>query len=56
MIIDKRILKEFLKAGYVENYFYNSTIEGFSQSNSVSLLLANSTLNGLEGHIGKDFL
>lgn len=56
IIMDKRILKEFLKAGYLENYVLNKSVEGFPQGSPVSSPLANLTLNGLEEYIGKDFL
>lgn len=56
VIMDKRILKEFLKAGYLENYVFHDTDEGFPQGSPVSPPLANLTLNGLEDHLGKDFL
>jgi len=56
VIMDKRILKEFLKAGYLENYVFHDTDEGFPQGSPVSPPLANLTLNGLEEYLGKDFL
>jgi RNA-directed DNA polymerase len=54
--MDKRILKEFLKAGYLENYVFHDTDEGFPQGSPVSPPLANLTLNGLEEYLGKNFL
>lgn len=56
VIMDKRILKEFLKAGYLENYVINITDKGFPQGSPVSPALANLTLNGLEEYLGKEFL
>jgi RNA-directed DNA polymerase len=56
VIMEKRILKEFLKAGYLENYVIHVTDEGFPQGSPVSPPLANLTLNGLEEYLGKDFL
>lgn len=56
VVMDKRILKEFLKAGYLENYVFHDTDEGFPQGSPVSPPLVNLTLNGLEEYLGKDFL
>ena len=54
--MDKRILKEFLKAGYLESYVFHCIDEGFPQGSPVSPPLANLTLNGLEEYLGKDCL
>ena len=55
--MDKRILKEFLKAGYMEEAFFHETLEGFPQGSPISPPLANLTLNGLEKILSKrDFL
>jgi RNA-directed DNA polymerase len=55
--MDKRILKEFLKAGYIEEAFFHETLEGFPQGSPISPPLANLTLNGLENILSKrDFL
>lgn len=54
--MDKRILREFLKAGYLKYFFFHNTDEGFSQGSPVSPPLANLTLNGLETYLGKEFL
>lgn len=55
--MDKRILKEFLKAGYMEEAFFHETFEGFPQGSPISPPLANLTLNGLEKILSKhDFL
>lgn len=56
VIMDKRILEEFLKAGYVENYVSHGTDEEFPQGSPVSPSLANLTLNGLEKYLGNEFL
>lgn len=56
VIMEKRILKEFLKAGFLENYVIHDTDEGFPQGSAVFPPLANLTLNGLEEYLGKDFL
>jgi RNA-directed DNA polymerase len=47
VIMDKRILREFLKAGYLEDFILHYTTEGFSQGSPVSPLLANLKLNSL---------
>jgi RNA-directed DNA polymerase len=55
--MDKRILKKFLKAGYMEEAFSNETLEGFPQGSPIAPPLANLTLNGLEKILSKrDFL
>ena len=56
VIIDKRILKEILKAGHVEDFILHDTSEGFPQGSAISPSLANLVLNGLEEHLGKEFL
>jgi len=56
VIMNKRILNEFLKAGFLENYIFHNTDEGLPQGSPVSPPLANLTLNGLEEYLGKDFL
>lgn len=56
VIMDKRILREFLKAGYLEDFILQNTTEGFPQGSPVSPPLANLTLNGLEEYLGKEFL
>jgi RNA-directed DNA polymerase len=55
--MDKRILKEFLKAGYMEDASLQPTLEGFPQGSPISPPLANLTLNGLEKILReRDFL
>lgn len=56
VIMEKRILKAFLKAGYLKNCVTHVTGEEFPQGSPVSPPLANLTLNGLEKYFGKDFL
>jgi len=46
--MNKAILKEFLKAGVMEDSFLHSTLDGFPQGSPISPALANMTLNGLE--------
>lgn len=45
--MNKAILKEFLKAGVMEDSFLHSTLDGFPQGSPISPALANMTLNGL---------
>lgn len=56
VIMDKRILREFLKAGFLKDYVFQDTDEGFPQGSPVSPPLANLTLNGLEEYLGTEFL
>lgn len=56
--MDKRILKQFLKAGYIFNGSLFPTEEGTPQGGAISPTLANMTLNGMEPllkeHFGKN--
>ena len=56
--MDKRILRQFLKAGYIFNGSRFPTEEGTPQGGSISPTLANMTLNGMEpllkGHFGRN--
>lgn len=54
--MDKKILKEFLSAGFVDGTEFHKTSLGFPQGSPISPLLANMALNGLQAHIGKEFL
>lgn len=54
--MDRRILREFLEAGHFKDFIFHDTLEGFPQGSPVSPSLANLTLNGLEEHLGKEFL
>jgi len=58
--MDKSILKQFLKAGFVYNRHLNPTTAGTPQGGSISPILANMTLDGMEKaissvyHVGKN--
>ena len=45
--MDNKILREFLKAGYMEDSVYYETPEGVPQGGVISQILANMALNGL---------
>lgn len=46
--MDKSVLKQFLKAGYIYNYKLFPTIAGTPQGGIISPILANMTLDGIE--------
>ena len=55
--MDKKVLKEFLKAGFMDESLFYRTLEGFPQGSPISPPLANLALNGLEDVLRKrDFL
>lgn len=51
VLIDKRILNQWLKAGYIEKQTLFPTPEGTPQGGIISPVLANLALDGLEGAI-----
>jgi RNA-directed DNA polymerase len=53
--MDKAILKQFLKAGYVYNRHLNPTKPGTPQGAIISLVLANMTLDGMEKAIASRY-
>lgn len=51
ILLEKRILKQWLKAGYIENQTLFPTSEGTPQGGIISPVLSNLVLDGLEGVI-----
>ncbi|MCB0386534.1 MAG: group II intron reverse transcriptase/maturase, partial [Bdellovibrionales bacterium] len=51
--MDKKVLRQWLKAGTIENSQFSNTIAGTPQGGIISPVLANLTLDGLERHIEK---
>lgn len=54
--IKKSILKEFLEAGYVENYKHYSTEEGVPQGGVISPVISNMALDGIKDVLGTNYL
>jgi len=53
--MNKKVLKEFLKAGYIENFQLFPTQKGTPQGGTVSPIIANIALNGIEKALGEKF-
>jgi len=53
--MDKAILKKWLKTGFIEKHVYHPTEVGTPQGSIVSPVLANMTLDGLEGELKEQF-
>jgi RNA-directed DNA polymerase len=54
--IDKRSLRQWLKAGYIEKNAFHHTEEGSPQGGCISPVLANMALDGLESLLKERFL
>jgi RNA-directed DNA polymerase len=55
ILTDKRMLKQWLKAGYIERHGYHPTEEGTPQGGIISPVTANMTLDGLEQVLASHF-
>jgi len=53
--MNKKVLKEFLKAGFVEDFELFPTEKGTPQGGPLSPIIANITLNGIEKALGEKF-
>lgn len=53
--METKVLKSWLKAGYLENSYLHNTNEGTPQGGVISPTLMNQTLNGLEKYLEKTF-
>lgn len=51
--MDKRVLKQWLNAGFVEDHAFHSTVKGTPQGGPVSPTLANMVLDGLQAEIAQ---
>ena len=49
--LDKRLLQQWLKAGYFDGEMFHATEQGTPQGGVLSPTLANMTLDGLEAHV-----
>jgi RNA-directed DNA polymerase len=53
--MNKTILREFIKAGFVEGFTFHETAEGTPQGGIISPILANMVLDGMEKALGKEY-
>ena len=54
--MDKRVLAQFLKAGFMEQGEWHETDEGAPQGGIISPILANMALDGMEGMLNERFM
>jgi RNA-directed DNA polymerase len=54
--IEGRLLKQFLKAGFIDADIKHPTYQGFPQGSPISPALANYALAGLQKHLGEEYL
>ena len=54
-VLGRELIKQWLKAGYVENEIFHATEYGVPQGGVISPLLANIALNGIQELLGKRF-
>lgn len=53
--LDKKVLHEFLKSGYMNRSVFHPTIKGVAQGGCISSVICNMVLNGLEGCLKYSF-
>ncbi len=53
--MDKVVLRQFLKCGYIENSIYHLTDKGVPQGGCISCVICNMVLDGLEGLLEEHF-
>ncbi len=53
--MDKKILNQFIKAGFLKTNQFNSTDVGFPQGGCISPLIARMVLDGLEDELGEEY-
>lgn len=54
--IDKTVLSQFLKAGYLKGALFYNTEEGVPQGGIISPIISNMVLDGMREALGKEFL
>ena len=55
IFMDKMMLERFLKSGYIDKMYFFPTTEGVPQGGTISSLLCNMTLDGLERLLYEEF-